>query len=476
MYAKGVATEPDVELAAVRFVCELFARNRHLSEGPVALEAPESTLEAIRAQGIPEHGRALDDVVAEMEHEVIGYGYNADHARFLGFVPGPTSAISWLGDIIAAGYNRHAGSFANYPAGLAAEDVLLAWCADQAGFPADTAGGLFVSGGSMANLTALAAARDAMLPEDAWDRGVAYVSEQTHSSVAKGLHIIGIPREHVHAVSCDDAWRMDIDTLEDAIEADRAAGLIPFAVVGTAGSTNTGSVDPLREIARVCTENHLWMHVDGAFGASVLITRYRDMLDGVELADSLSWDAHKWLFQTYSCGMVLVRDRANLLNTYSTHPEYLKDLQDRTDLVNPWDLGPELTRPARGLKLWFTLQAMGSAGLAEAVEHGFALARWVEDECRKNPDIEIVSPAQMAMVNFRYAPAGLAEDELDELNLDISRRMLESGYAGVFTTELAGKKVLRVCAIHPEAKEEDMRGTVQRLNALYAEALETRRA
>lgn len=476
MYAKGVATEPDVELAAVRFVCELFARNRHLSEGPVAVEAPESTLEAIRAQGIPEHGRALDDVVAEMEHEVIGYGYNADHARFLGFVPGPTSAISWLGDIIAAGYNRHAGSFANYPAGLAAEDVLLAWCADQAGFPADTAGGLFVSGGSMANLTALAAARDAMLPEDAWDRGVAYVSEQTHSSVAKGLHIIGIPREHVHAVSCDDAWRMDIDTLEDAIEADRAAGLIPFAVVGTAGSTNTGSVDPLREIARVCTENHLWMHVDGAFGASVLITRYRDMLDGVELADSLSWDAHKWLFQTYSCGMVLVRDRANLLNTYSTHPEYLKDLQDRTDLVNPWDLGPELTRPARGLKLWFTLQAMGSAGLAEAVEHGFALARWVEDECRKNPDIEIVSPAQMAMVNFRYAPAGLAEDELDELNLDISRRMLESGYAGVFTTELAGKKVLRVCAIHPEAKEEDMRGTVQRLNALYAEALETRRA
>lgn len=476
MYAKGVATEPDVELAAVRFVCELFARNRHLSEGPVAVEAPESTLEAIRAQGIPEHGRALDDVVAEMEHEVIGYGYNADHARFLGFVPGPTSAISWLGDIIAAGYNRHAGSFANYPAGLAAEDVLLAWCADQAGFPADTAGGLFVSGGSMANLTALAAARDAMLPEDAWDRGVAYVSEQTHSSVAKGLHIIGIPREHVHAVSCDDAWRMDIDTLEDAIEADRAAGLIPFAVVGTAGSTNTGSVDPLREIARVCTENHLWMHVDGAFGASVLITRYRDMLDGVEQADSLSWDAHKWLFQTYSCGMVLVRDRANLLNTYSTHPEYLKDLQDRTDLVNPWDLGPELTRPARGLKLWFTLQAMGSAGLAEAVEHGFALARWVEDECRKNPDIEIVSPAQMAMVNFRYAPAGLAEDELDELNLDISRRMLESGYAGVFTTELAGKKVLRVCAIHPEAKEEDMRGTVQRLNALYAEALETRRA
>ena len=473
MYAKGMATEPDVELAAVRFVCELFARNRHLSEGPVICEAPEDTLEAIRLQGIPAQGRDLDDVVAEMEHDVIGYGYNADHARFLGFVPGPTSAISWLGDVIAAGYNRHAGSFANYPAGLAAEDTLLAWCTAQAGFPAETAGGLFVSGGSIANLTALAAARDAMLAAEDWGRGVAYVSDQTHSSVAKGLHIIGIPREHVHAIPCDDAWRMDVDALEAAIEADRTAGLIPFAVVGTAGSTNTGSVDPLRVIAHVCRDQHLWMHVDGAFGASVLITRYRDMLDGVELADSLSWDAHKWLFQTYSCGMVLMRDRKHLLATYSTHPEYLKDLKDRDDLVNPWDLGPELTRPARGLKLWFTLQAMGTEGLAEAVEHGFTLARWAEDEARKNPDIEIVSPAQMAMLNFRYAPAGLSEEQLDELNLDISRRIVASGYAGVFTTELDGKKVLRICAIHPEAKEADMRGTIQRLNACFHESLGT---
>lgn len=207
------------------------------------------------------------------------------------------------------------------------------------------------------------------------------------------------------------------------------------------------------------------MHVDGAFGASVLLTRYRDMLDGVELADSLSWDAHKWLFQTYSCGMVLARDRTHLLKTYSTHPEYLQDLESDADLVNPWDLGPELTRPARGLKLWFTLQAMGSDGLASAVEHGFTLARWAEDECRKDPDIEIVSPAQMAMVNFRFTPAGYPDTELDELNREISRRIVASGYAGVFTTELAGKTCLRICAIHPEAKEEDMRGTIRHLCA-----------
>lgn len=163
--------------------------------------------------------------------------------------------------------------------------------------------------------------------------------------------------------------------------------------------------------------------------------------------------------------------RRTLLSTYSTHPEYLKDLEQGADLINPWDLGPELTRPARGLKLWFTLQTMGANGLGSAVEHGFTLARWAEDEARKNPDIQIVLPAQMAMVNFRYAPAGLDDAACDALNTEISRRIVESGCAGVFTTVLNGRTCLRICAIHPEAKEEEMRGTVRKLNACCAEVL-----
>lgn len=212
------------------------------------------------------------------------------------------------------------------------------------------------------------------------------------------------------------------------------------------------------------------MHVDGAFGASVLLTRHRGMLDGVELADSLSWDAHKWLFQTYSCGMVLVRDRGNLISIYAAHPEYLRDLEEG-GVTNPWDLGPELTRPARGLKLWFTLQTMGSEGLAAAVEHGFDLARWAQDEAERTRDVEVVSPAQMAMVNFRFAPAGLSPEGCDALNAEVSRRMCESGYAAVFTTELRGRRCLRICAIHPEATEADMRGVVRRLRAICDEAL-----
>ena len=211
--------------------------------------------------------------------------------------------------------------------------------------------------------------------------------------------------------------------------------------------------------------------VDGAFGASVLLTGYRGMLDGVELADSLSWDAHKWLFQTYSCGMVLVRDRRHLVSTYAAHPEYLADLLEGDEAANPWDLGPELTRPARGLKLWFTLQVMGSDGLAEAVEHGFDLARWAEDEVRRTPGAQVVSPAQMAMVNFRFVADGLTPRETDELNAEVSRRMVRSGYAGVFTTELSGARCLRIFAIHPQAGEEDVRSTVRRLAQIRDELL-----
>ena len=468
MYTRETQMEQEVERAAVRFVCDLFERNRTLSDGPVINEPEPTHLEELAARGIPAVGRPLEEVVREMERDVIGYGYNADHARFMGFVPGPTSAISWLGDMISAGYNRHAGSVANYPAGHAVEEGLIRWLCDRAGFPAG-ASGTFVSGGSMANFTACVAARDTVLDERDWPRAVAYVSTQTHSSVAKGLRMMGVTDARIRTIDVDKGFRMKTDALAAAIAADRRAGLAPFMVIATAGTTNTGSVDPLPQVADICRREGLWMHVDGAFGASVLLTRYRDMLKGIERADSLSWDAHKWLFQTYSCSMLLVCDERTLLKSFSAHPEYLADLEGDESLVNPWDLGPELTRPARGLKLWFTLQVMGADGMADCIEHGFDLARWAEEELRATPEVEIVSPAQMAMVNFRFVPAGTSEEERDEICARAAARMRASGYAGVFTTELSGKKVLRLCAIHPRTHEGEMREVVRRLAAFARE-------
>ncbi|ABX42523.1 pyridoxal phosphate-dependent decarboxylase family protein [Lachnoclostridium phytofermentans] len=457
------------ERVAVEFIKKFCSEKQELYDQKILNDADKNQIAKLKHMNIPEEGRSIDTVVNEMMEDIYQYGCHTNHTRFLGFIPGPASEVSWLGDIMTSAYNLHAGSFMNCPAASCIEQELIQWLCEQAGYT-NEAGGLFVSGGSMANMTALCAARDKMLTEERQHLGVAYVSDQTHSSVAKGLRIIGIPNTRLRKIPTDMNFRMDMKQLECAIQADIAAGLVPFTVIASVGSTNTGSIDPLEEIALLCNQYNLWMHVDGAFGASVLLTKkYKHLLKGIELSDSISWDAHKWLFQTYGCGMVLVKDKANLVNSYHTNPEYLKDLETDGDCINPYDIGMELTRPARGLKLWLTLQVLGSDRMGAAIEHGFQLVEWAEDELKKNSEIEIISPAQLAIINFRYAPQTFTEDQKDELNLKISKKMIDDGYAGVFTTVLNGKKVLRICAIHPEATEYDMRSTVQRLNQYFNE-------
>ena len=468
---KAVAVNTNhIEHAAEKFLKDFFAYHRGLMDDNVIQEIGNEQVERIRQIGIPEEGRPLDTVMQEMEDDVYRYGYNVNHVRYFGFVPGPSSLLSWVGDIMTAAYNRHAGTWATCPAGGCIEEELIAWLCDKAGYPSETSGGLFVSGGSMANMTALTVARDQILSEDTWHLGTAYVSEQTHSSVAKGLRMIGIGNSRIRKIPVDDAFRMDTEQLEHAIQRDREAGFIPFVVIASAGTTNTGSIDPFEKISAICRQNGMWMHVDGAYGASVLLSpQHRDLLKGIELSDSISWDAHKWLFQTYACGMVLVKEKRNMMDSFGAHPEYLKDLEAEHTEINPSDMGMELTRPARGLKLWLTLQVMGSKAFGEAIDHGFVLAQWAEDELKTCEDVEMISPAHMAMVNFRYNPQGYTEKQKDALNQQISRKMVQSGYAGVFTTELKGKKVLRICSIHPETTEKDIRTTVQRLHQYYYE-------
>lgn len=453
------------------FIKEFLSSHSHLSDEKVVHEIDDTKIAQLQKMGIPQKGRPLNLVVREMTEDIYAYGHNSAHPRYMGFIPGPASPLSWFGDIMTNAYNRHAGSWANYPGEYCVEQELIQWLCQQAGFP-NTAGGTFVSGGSMANLTAVTVARDKMLPEELWPQGVAYVSEQTHSSVAKGLRIIGISNHRIRKIPTDGQFRMDIDQLRKAIKEDRAKGLAPFLVIASAGTTNTGSIDPFAEIHAICKQHNLWMHVDGAFGASMLLSHeYKKELQGIELADSLSWDAHKWLFQTYGCGIILMKDRTNMVNSFHVHPEYLKDLEDENNFVNPWDTSIELTRPARGVKLWFTLQVMGSDAISDAISHGIQCAKWAEAEIQKNSLIEIVSPAQMAVINFRYNPSHLSEAQKNELNKKISQKIIDSGFAGVFTTELEGKKVLRMCTIHPDTTREDILNTIQLLNRYYEELI-----
>ena len=465
-----ILNSQQLEDAVKSFVHDFCASKHEIHTQPVIQEADELQLDKIRSIGIPKEGRPVDEVVREMEQEVFRYSGDANHPRFFGFVPGPASCVSWLGDVMTSAYNIHAGGSRLAPTVNCVEQQVIRWLADQAGF-GEKAGGIFVSGGSMANITALTAARDKKLTEDTLHLGTAYVSDQTHSSVAKGLRVIGITQGRIRSIPTDDHFRMDMTALRQAVEQDVKDGFIPFVVIGTAGTTNTGSVDPLEEIAALCQKFEMWFHVDGAFGGSVLISqKYKSLLKGVELADSLSWDAHKWLFQTYGCAAVLVRNLEDLYRSFHVSPEYLKDIEDSGEGVNMYDIGIELTRPARGLKLWLTLQVLGTELMGSAVEQGFQLAKWAEEAVSKKPNWEIVCPAQMAMLNFRYSPDDLTEEQKDELNEKIAARLNESGYAAIFTTVLKGKTVIRLCAIHPETTQEDIQTTMQLLDKY---ALET---
>lgn len=465
---------------AVKEALELFIKKYvsfrdDLSDENVVKNIPTEKLEQIEKLEIPKQGRDLQEVVNEMSDDVFQYGYNVNHPRYFGFIPGPSGMLSWLGDVMTSAYNRHAGSFLTFPSGEVIEKNLIEWLCEKIGFGKESSG-LFVSGGSMANMTALTIARDTMLEAKDWGRGVAYVSDQTHSSVAKGLRIIGIDDSRIRCISTDKEFRMNTEELEVAIKADEQAGLIPFVVIASAGSTNTGSIDPFHRISEICKKHHLWMHADGAFGASVILSKqHKELLSGIELSDSVSWDAHKWLFQTYACGIVLVKDRRKMLDSFSVHPEYLQDLEQGVESFNPWDMGMELTRPARGLKLWITLQAVGSDAIADAIDHGFLVAEWAEDELKKNKDVEFISHAHMAIVNFRYNPDGYTEEQKDQLNHMISQKMVDSGYAGVFTTILNGKTALRICTLHPETTEEEIRNVMKKLEEYYKEAVDKNR-
>lgn len=463
--SENVLNSRQLEQEIETFVHGFLKEKREIHSNKVIWQTSDEQMEKVENMEIPKEGRAAEEVIREMTENVYQYRGDANHPRFFGFVPGPASSISWLGDIMTAAYNIHAGGSKLAPTVNCIEQKLLKWLCEKAGFTGKRAGGVFVSGGSMANITALTAARDNKLTDKNLFLGVAYISEQTHSSVAKGLRIIGITDKRIRRIPVDSEFRMDTEKLREAIEKDKKAGYIPFAVVGTAGTTNTGSIDPLEKISDICKEYGLWFHIDGAYGGSVLLSsKYRELLKGTELADSLSWDAHKWLFQTYGCAMVLVRDIKTLYHSFHVNPEYLKDLEGDLENVNTWDIGMELTRPARGLKLWLTLQILGTDLIGSAIEHGFSLAQWAEGALQTKENWEIVSHAQLAMINFRYNPADFTEEEKDKLNEMVSECILESGFAAVFTTVLNGKTVLRICALHPEATKEDMERTIELLD------------
>jgi glutamate/tyrosine decarboxylase-like PLP-dependent enzyme len=437
-----------------------------LRDRTVSIQKPRTELDA-RIGAFSDAPASPEDVLTLVEREVMGAVTAVDHPRFYAFVPGPGSFVGAMADALSSGFNVFAGHWLAASGPGAVELQTIELLRRTCGFP-DGAGGLFVSGGSMANLSGLACARAVKLGGPDLD-AIVYLSDQAHSSVAKGLRVLGFAASQVRSVGVDEGLRMDAQALDQAIANDRRQGKKPFCVVASAGTTNTGAVDPLEEIAAICRKNDMWLHVDGAYGAAAALTeRGRSALRGLELADSIALDPHKWLFQPFEIGCVLVREMRHLRQAFAVHPEdnasYLADVGRMAEReVVFYEHGVQLTRSFRALKLWMSLRIFGLEAFRTTIDRGIALAVDAEQMLRTDPRWEVVTPAQLAVVTF--GPR-LTNGNVAEANARVERaveRLTADGYAMVTSTQVRGRTVLRFCLIHPEARLEEVKETAERL-------------
>lgn len=438
---------------------------------PVIAAVPRSELNKLLLSPPPSQPSDFDSIVATLREHVFPYHAREPHPGFLAYIPSCPTFPALLGDWIATGYNFFAGVWPVAAGPNQIEMVVLEWIREWMGLTA-AASGLLTSGGSAANTTAVVAARHAAVEKGGDIRKlVAYTSAQAHSSVVRAAWVAGIARDNVRIVEMDDRFRMDPRDLQCAIVDDRARGDQPFLVVASAGTTNTGSVDPIDEIADICEHESLWLHVDAAYaGFAALTTEGRELLGRIDRADTLTLDPHKWLFVPFECGCLMARDPSRLADAFRISPEYLRDVEPGEEEVNFADRGVQLTRYSRALKIWVSVQYFGTEMIAAAIKDAMDRARLLESLVDEAQDFEILSPAQFGIVCFRAKPASVDDAELDSLNEKINARVVAGGRFLISSTRLNGKFSLRMCTLGYRTTSDDIRnlfGTIQReLHAL----------
>ena len=438
------------------------------AERPVAGTLDCDALDAILTEPLPKAGTPWPAVMEQFERQVVAPTNHVDHPRFFAYIPLANNFVSVMADTLAAGYNIFNAVWLQGAGAAQVERLTVDWLRQIFDFPPG-AGGTFVSGGSVANLTALAVARHVRLQGDM--RGaVAYCSDQIHFAISRGLRVLGFKPGQLRKIPSDERYRLSLPRLREAVAGDRAAGRRPFCIIATAGTTNTGAVDPLDELADFCQGEGLWLHVDGAYGAPAKLTeRGKRALKGLERVDSLALDAHKWLFQPIECGVVLVRQRRWLSETFKEQPEYLKDVEQAEDERNLMYQGVQLTRQFRALKLWMSFKVFGLDAISRAIEAGFDNAELAERLLRQAGCWEIVTPAQMAIVTFRYRTSDGDEALANQVTHDLVGRLLVDGYAFASGTQLRDKTVLRMCCNNPRTTAEDLQQTVALMGRLAAD-------
>lgn len=389
--------------------------------------------------GFQEQSEALHRVLERLDREVFRSGINATSGRFMGYVPGGGVPAAAIGDFLAALTNRYAGVYAASPGAAEIENQCVRWLCELLGY-GPTAWGTLLSGGTLATLTALTVARDSRQAAD-WQKLVAYSTSQTHHAIDKCLRVIGLGNIHRSEIATDAGFHMSVSDLQAQVSADRAAGRLPWLVCATAGTTNTGAVDPLPHILAFCRSEGLWGHVDAAYGGCFLLTeKGRALLAGIQDADSVVLDPHKGLFLPYGCGAVVVRDGDRLRRSFASTADYLADVEARGGR-SPTDYSPEGTRHFRGLRMWLPLTLHGLAIYRAALEEKLLLARYAYEQLQSLDGIEVGPEPELSCVVFRAAVG-------DSATRKLLRQVVDRGRVYASSTRLAGRLYIRLCILN----------------------------
>ncbi len=444
-----------------------------LREQPAWRQMPEPVRVNLLEEPVPRLPQGDATVYEEFLRNVLPYPNGNLHPRFFGWVQGNGTPLAMLADMLASGLNPHMAGFNQAPALV--EQKVISWLAALMGFP-ETTSGVLESGGTMASILGLAVARHVKAGVDVRKQGLqggqtmltVYCSTETHGWVQKGVELLGIGTDWLRRIPVDDQLRMKTGALREAVAADRAAGHRPLCVVGTAGTVNTGAIDDLNALADFCQAEGLWLHVDGAFGALARLSpRLAPLVAGLERADSLALDLHKWMYLSFEIACLLVRDPAAHTGTFAIAPSYIARLSRGISAGGlPFsDRGVDLTRGFKALKAWMCMKAYGVDAFARLIEQNVDQTRYLVQRIQEHPHLELLAPAPLNVACFRFRAKGLSAEELDRLNLEILLRVQESGAATPSSTVVNGAFAIRACNVNHRATRADVDALLQAVMA-----------
>ncbi len=467
----GLRMAPELMLALARRTAELLVER--IEDLPKE-SAWEGDFQQILADKLmedpPEHGRPAEEVLERAAREILPFTLRLDHPRQFAFIP---SAATWpgvLADFMAAGYNVNQCTWLTSSGPSQLELVVIDWLRRWIGYP-ESAGGLLTSGGSAASLDALVAAREAAgHPE----RATVYMSDQSHSAQVRAARIIGVRPECIRKIPCDERFRLDVEALARAVAEDRAAGFNPIAVCANAGAGSTGAIDPLEAMADYCEAEHIWLHVDASYGGFAVVTeRGKALLREIERADSIALDAHKWFFQPYEVGCLLVKDVRTLEHAFVIPHDMLQDTIWGENHPNFSDRGLQLSRSVRALKIWMSVQTFGMVAFRRAVSNGMELATRAEEYIGASLILEMLNPASLGIVCFRINPKTTALDEgaLEKINRNVLAHIFWEDRAFMSSTRLRKRFSLRLCIINHTTTWDDVRETLEAIERFGREAV-----